>query len=156
MRFGNGKRELRGALVGGLVIGIVLAGIMIVASILSPDWGHGPWYLPLMLTFFPCVLLGSIVSLTLLDSVYLDGDWVEHRIFNRWIIARIPIVEFERMDSPSGVFAAVLRFKGGRKIRIPGAHLGILGALESELKKRRRELKQQDKLQKAGGGNTAV
>ena len=156
MRFGNTMLELRGALVAGLVIGGVLASIMIGIAIFSPDYQPDRWYFIPIAAVGPAVLLGLVVALTLIDSVHLEGDWVEHRVLDRWIIARHPIVEFERMDSPCGVFAAVIRFDGGHKIRVPGAHLGVLGSLDSELKKRRKELKRQNKPLVASGDNAPV
>jgi len=46
------------------------------------------------------------------------------------------------MTSPSGAFAAKLQFSDGTKMRIFGAHLGILSSLEHDLEHRKKNAEQ--------------
>ena len=75
-------------------------------------------------------------------SIHVEGDWVEHRMLDKWVLSRVLIADFKRMDPPAGMFATILQFSDGTKMRFFGAHPRILMSLNAELHQRKKETEQ--------------
>lgn len=90
------------------------------------------------IVFVPPVAVVLSITPTLICSIYIEDDWVEQRLFNRWVISRARASTFIAMEPPA-MFPAALVFANGNKIRLFGGTLAILRGLESELVRRRLE-----------------
>ena len=133
MRFGNTTEQLRRGVIVGLIIGAVAYAF---SAVMFVFYEKLPLDRLIPLTFIlvvPASAIGLAIAPTLLFSIHLVGEWVEHRFLDRWVLSRAKTSDFRSMQSPSEFFAAVLRFADGTKIRIFGAHLGILATLQKEL-----------------------
>jgi hypothetical protein len=133
MRFGNTTEQLRRGVIVGLIIGAVAyafsAAMFVFHEKLPLDR-----LIPLaVIIVVPASAIGLAIAPTVLFSIHLVGERVEHRLLDRWVLSRAKASDFLSMRSPSGFFAAVLRFADGTKMRIFGAHLGILATLQEEL-----------------------
>jgi hypothetical protein len=133
MRYGNTFRHLKRGITVGLLIGIVAYGI---GALMFLFVKHLPVERLVPLTFIiavPTLAIGIAVAPTLMFSIHIAGEWVEHRFLNRYVISRARVRDYQAMESPSGLFAATLRFADGTLIRIWGTHLGILAQLQRDL-----------------------
>ena len=142
MRFGNTTEQLRRGMIVGLIIGAVAYAF---SAAMFVFYEKMPLERLIPLTFLlvvPAFAIGLAIAPTLLFSIHIIGEWVEHRFLDRWVLSRAKVSDFLSMQSPSGFFAAVLRFADGRKMRIFGAHLGILETLQAELGHRATEAEQ--------------
>jgi len=133
---------LRRGITVGLVIGIfayVFCAAMFVFYERLPIDRLIPLTLILVL---PALAIGLAIAPTLMFSIHIVGDWVEHRMLDKWVLSRAQTSDFKRMDSPAGIFAAILQFSDGTKMRFFGAHLGILASLNTELQQRMKTAEQ--------------
>ncbi|MGI9241642.1 MAG: hypothetical protein ACR2RV_12645 [Verrucomicrobiales bacterium] len=142
MRYGNTAEFLKRGVIVGLVIGAlgyVFSALMIVFyEKLSPER-----LIPLgFILIVPALAIGLAIAPTLMFSIHILGDWVEHRFLERWTLSRARASEFVSMSSPAGLFAAKLQFSDGTKMRIFGLHLGILSPLEDDLERRKNTAEQ--------------
>lgn len=138
MRYGNTADHLkRGVIVGFIIgaIGYVFSALMILFfEELSPER-----LIPLaFILIVPALAIGLAIAPTLMFSIHILGDRVEHRFWGRWTLSRARASDFVSMISPAGVFAAKLQFSDGTIIRIFGVDLGILSSLEHDLKYRKK------------------
>lgn len=137
MRYGNTADHLKRGMMAGLILGAV-AYVLIVLMFLLYE--NGPLQRLLPLTFvivLPALAIGLAIAPTLMFSIHLLGDRVEHRFLDRWTLSQARVSDFARMISPAGIFAAKLQFSDGTNIRILGVSLAILAALENELEARK-------------------
>ena len=147
MRFGNTSEQHRRGLIAGFVIGAIA---YVFSSAMFIFYERLPLSRLIPLTFIlvvPAFAIGLGIAPTLMFSIHIEGEWVEHRLFDRWTISCAKASNFVRMQAPSGVFAAILRFSDGTKIRFFGGDIGIISCLESELQRHK------TKAEQGGGGN---
>ncbi len=136
MRFGNTTEQLRRGVVVGLVVGVVA---YIFCAAMFVFYERLPLERLIPLTFvlvLPALVISLAILPTLMFSIHLVGEWVEHRMLDKLVLSRARASQFISMQVPSGVFAAKLGFTDGTKMRFFGAHLEILASLESELQRR--------------------
>ncbi|MBB5353249.1 hypothetical protein HNR46_003504 [Haloferula luteola] len=142
MRYGNTADHLKRGVIVGLIIGAVgyiFSALMIVFYEKLPPERLIP------LTFIivvPALVIGLAIVPSLMFSIHILGDWVEHRFLERWTISRARASDFVSIISPAGLFAAKLQFSDGTKMRIFGAHLGILSSLDHYLESRKSKAEQ--------------
>lgn len=133
MRSGNTTDHLKIGVLVGLIIGAVS---YVFSALMILFYEKLPPERLIPLTFIlivPALAIGLAIAPTLMFSIHILGDWVEHRFFERWTLSRARASDFVSMISPAGVFAAKLQFSDGTKMRIFGSHLGILSSLEQDL-----------------------
>ena len=142
MRYGNTTDHLKRGVIVGLIIGAVG---YVFSALMFLFYEKLPPERLIPLTFIlivPALAIGLAIAPTLMFSIHILGDWVEHRFLERWTLSRARASEFVSMTSPSGGFAAKLQFSDGTKMRIFGAHLGILSSLEHDLEDRKKNAEQ--------------
>lgn len=137
MRYGNTAHQLKRGVTVGLIVGAV-AYVFSAVMFLYHEKLPPERLIPLtFIIVVPALAIALAIAPTLMFSIYILGDWVEHRFLERWTISRARASDFVSMTSPAGVFSARLKFSDGTKMRILGAHLGILSSLEDELESRK-------------------
>lgn len=147
MRFGNTPYLFRRCIFSGLVLGVV--GCLVIIPLMIYEGVPLERFLPfdfLFILLTPALVLGVIMLPTVIFSIHINEEWVEHRAFDRWVLSRGRIEDFLSMESPAGVFAAKLRFSDRTTIRFFGAHFGEMAALEKELEKRKRAAEERNEV----------
>jgi hypothetical protein len=134
MRIGNTTAELRRGVIAGFVVGLIA---YLFCALMFIFYERLPTARLIPLTFIVfvpplCITLG--IAPTLVFSIHIKDDWVEHRIFNTWVTSRARASTFIFMETQAS-FPAVLVFANGTKIRLLGGTLTILRDLESELER---------------------
>jgi len=121
------------AIVTGTIVGII-AYLFSGYFILFHE--HRPLSVLLPLLFIilipPIAIFLGIIP-TLLFSIYISDEWIEHRFLDKFIVSKFKISDFVSITAPSGAFAAVLHFSNGKCMRFFGAHYAVIGALTSRL-----------------------
>lgn len=142
MRYGNTADHLKRGVIVGLIVGAVgylLSALMILFYVKLP----ADRLIPLtFMLIVPALAMGLAIAPTLMFSIHILGDSVEHRLWDRWTLSRARASDYVSMVSPAGPFAAKLQFSDGTKMRIFGVHLGILSSLEHDLEHRKRKAEQ--------------
>ncbi len=156
MRYGNSIHHLIKALKVGITIGTLgysAAALMFIFVEKLPI----DRLLPLsFIIILPPIIMGIAVLPTILFSIYITENWVEHRFLERHILSRAKLSEFDVMYSPSGMFAAKLHFSDGSRIRFYGAHLGIISQLKRDLSQSKKEKSQLGNAQNTKMPNKAM
>lgn len=150
MRYGNTITSLRkrmSFIFSVLVFGAGLCAFLLI-GIEGKSWEST---VPLLIGFICFFTVISLLAATptLAESIHLRNGWIEHRLFNKWIISRDQISDFVSMRFP-----AILQFRNGTEIRLCLAEKKIVLALESELNRRVAEARMKYELA-VGGVNAS-
>jgi len=135
MRFGNTAEQLWRWMLIGLASGCVVYVVAVALFVVSDGFLLERLVPPTFMIVVP-LGIGVVIAPTLMFSIHFVGDWVEHRLLDRWVLSRARASDFISMKGPSGFFAARIMFGDGTEMRFLGADLRILAALESELHRR--------------------
>ena len=89
-------------MIGALIIG-VLAYAFSAAMFVFYEGLPLERLIPLtFLLLVPAAAIGLAIAPTLLFSIHIVGEWVEHRFLDRWVLSRAKVSDFLSMQSPSG------------------------------------------------------
>ena len=135
MRFGNTAEQLWRWMLVGLAGGCVFYVVSVALFVFSEGLLLERLIPPTFMIVVPLVI-GVVIAPTLMFSIHFVGDWVEHRLLDRWVLSRARASDFISMKRPSGLFAARIMFGDGTEMRFLGADLRILASLETELHRR--------------------
>ena len=128
-------------MIAGLVVGLVA---YIFSALMFVFYEKLPLVRLIPLTFIvivPALAIALGILPTIIFSIHIESGWVEHRIFNKWVISRAQASNFIEMEPPAS-FPARLVFSDGTRIRLVGGTMAILRELETELLKRTEEAEQ--------------
>lgn len=132
-RFGNTIKDTMRTLFVGIVAGVIA---YVFSAFMLTFKEHRPISVLFPLLFIiilPPVAIFIGVLPTLLFSLYVSNEWIEHRFLNRFVVSRAKVTDLTQIAAPSGTFAAVLHFSGGRRIRFYGARYSVINALIARL-----------------------
>jgi hypothetical protein len=138
MRFGNTTAELRRGVIVGFVFGLIAYLISALMFVFYERLSTACLVPLTFIVFVPPLGIALGTAPSIVFSIHINDDWVEHRILNTWVISRARASTFILMEPPAR-FPAVLVFADGIKIRLVGGKLKILRELESELKHRKED-----------------
>ncbi len=129
--FGNDVHLVKRVALVGLAIGFVVAGGAVVA-VGWPASDKVVWLL--LVAFGPAVVLSVVVGITAAFRVRLSEHSIQHVVLGRFVLSEFPLVEFRSMQH----MPPVLFFKGGKRMRLLGMHLGLLNELERSIQARQK------------------
>lgn len=127
-RFGNTWKTLGQTAVVGLVIGLILYAITAATFIFSGGAAPGRALVAALLMIpIPALTIPLFILPTVLFSLHVRGEWLEHRFLERVVIERAPLADFESFRLRALFFAVVLNFKDGKHIHyIGGPDVAVL------------------------------
>lgn len=81
------------------------------------------------------LILPVAVLPTTLTNLRVEGRTIRHLLANRWTISEGSVDDLAEIELGRGLFAVVLRFRDGRRIRLLGAHVAQCMMLGDDLVK---------------------
>ena len=137
--YGNTVQALRRVAIVGLVIGLLGAVASLILLYCEGKLRPDAAWLALFLVLMPAAVICLGVLPTVLFHIRLGGGHVQHVFLGRYILSDLPIRDFLHVGLRQRGCAAVLHFKGGRKIHFFGAHQGVIARLAKDLAQARHE-----------------
>lgn len=136
MVYGNTPRALGKATIVGSALTIVVFVIFMVAAWVKGGVSAIPTAFRWPVVAVP-FLVGGIVPAfvlpTTLFNISVEDGTIRHLFLNRYILAEHPIDDLEAIDLGRGLFAVVLHFRDGARIRFLGAHIAECHRLADDL-----------------------
>ena len=134
--YGNTLATLKKSIIIGLVIAAVLYLIFGITA-----WVQGGWEKIHVAFLWPVVLIpacvGGIIPLfvlpTMLTNIRIEDGNIYHLLLNRKVLSTKRIESLTGIDLGRGMFAVVLYFDDGSKIRFLGAHVAQCSRLCNDL-----------------------
>jgi len=125
--FGNDFTAVKRVALVGLAIGAtVTVGTLLAVGLPASD--RAVWVV--LLALGPAAVLCAAVGITTASRVRLTEQSIQHVLLGRFVLSELPLVEFRRVQRiPPGLI-----FEGGKRMRLLGMHLGLLGKLESSIR----------------------
>jgi len=136
--YGNTPKTLLKVAIVGLIIAAVVYSVFVIAA--AAQGGVGAiWHV----FKWPIVAIPAGVGLTVplvvlpttLSNIRIEGRTVRHLFMDRWTLGTGSIDDLTEIDLGTGLFAVVLRFRDGRRIRLLGAHMAQCNMLCDDLVK---------------------
>ena len=136
--YGNTPRTLVKVTIVGLVVGAVVYAIFIVAAAAQGGIGAITAVFTWPVVAIPAgvgLILPVVVLPTTLTNLRVEGRTIRHLFMNRWTLGTGSVDDLTGIDLGRGLFAVVLTFRDGRRIRLLGAHVAQCMMLADDLVK---------------------
>jgi hypothetical protein len=122
--YGNTPKTLLKVTIIGLIMAAVVYAIFMIAAVAQGGAGAIRHVFTWPVVAIPAgvgLILPLVVLPTTLSNIRIEGRTVRHLFMNRWTLGTGSIDDLTEIDLGRGLFAVVLRFRDGRRIRLLGA-----------------------------------
>ena len=124
--YGNTPKTLLKVTIVGLIIAGVVYATFIIAAAAQGGIGAVRHVFKWPVVAIPAgvgLILPLVVLPTTLSNIHIEGRTIRHLFLDRWTLSVGSIDDLTSIDLGRGLFAVVLRFREGRRIRLLGAHV---------------------------------
>jgi len=136
--YGNTPKTLFKVTIVGLVIAAVVYAIFIIAAVAQGGIGAISAVFTWPVVAVPAgvgLIVPFVVLPTTLTNIRVEGRTIRHLFMNRWTLGAGSVDDLTEINLGRGLFAIVLHFREGRKIRLLGAHVAQCMMLADDLVK---------------------
>ena len=136
MVYGNTPKTLKKVTVVGLVFAGVLYLVFMIAAAVHGGVGAIRHVFEWPVVAVPAgvgAILPLVVLPTTLFSIRVEDGTIRHLFLDKWALGTGSIDDLTEIDLGRGLFAVVLHFRDGRRIRLLGAHVAQCNRLCDDL-----------------------